>query len=261
MDDFEILNKSIEDLKKRVADKKVDSIVVEETINMMYTTSKRRHRIAETFFSFNPVGRGIAAGIAILFVFGAVFVSRHVDFSSTVWAEVQSNIDKVNYSRFVELEFANNLCVSSRHGWYYKGKVFTIEHRGQMTKDDGNTKLTYTKDGLAVSTEKSEFSCITTKDIYSNFFNLITLGILKYTEKNISESIPVEYGDDFMTYTFGIPENSDGIERVDITVGRRSKLPIVLKVYEKSLKDRYTMYIFEYGPEDVPEDIAKIADK
>jgi hypothetical protein len=255
MDNYEKLKQASKALKDKAPTDSVSRDIVEATLGRMYSSSRRHHRAAELFFAFNPSRIAAAACIAVLLLVSIFFVASRFDPASTAWASVHRNTTRVNFVSFYKFEFANSACIDNEQGWYKDGVVYTCSRENTYSRDDGSTKITYSADLSQKSTGKSEFPEINNLNQYRDFFDLLTLGFLRYNSDDIDTAVPVTCGEDFLVYEFRASDvYKDMFERIKITVGRNSRLPLMLKIIEDSACDKYLLYIFDYTQRDLPDE-------
>ncbi|AQQ72024.1 hypothetical protein SMSP2_02403 [Limihaloglobus sulfuriphilus] len=253
MDNYDKLKQASKALKDKTPTEPLSRDIVETALGKMYSSSRWYHRTVELFFSCNPSKIAAAACIAVLMLAGLFFAASRFDPASTAWASVQQNTTKVNFVSFYKFEFDNSVCIDNEQGWYKDGIVYTRSPEKGFSRDDGQLKMTYNEDFSQKSISESEFPEIDNLNQYRDFFDLLTKGFLRYKADDIDAAVPVNCGDDFLIYQFQASKTyQDMFEQINITVGRNSRLPLMLKITEDSARDKYLLYIFDYTQTAIP---------
>lgn len=200
----------------------------------------------------------LAAAVVIVVAiwFGATLVGGP-DLAKTAWADVTSRVAQVDYVHFLFTpEPRYHRTVRPYEGWYSHGKVVTRSWLGNVTYDDGQTCQGFDRHNIGGPKAPSEMKGRT-------FFAWISKGLLAEDNEQFSKQVPASVGDDFLVYEFDPPDKDTGVvERISVTVGRYSLLPVQVKTWHKydadtgegmdDIKDGYTLFIFDYAGPDKP---------
>lgn len=187
-----------------------------------------------------------AAAIITAVLLGVNFIGGP-DMANVAWAEVTSRVAQVDYVHVCHLRSRDNILGVYYEGWYVEGKLVMRYNERYTTYDDGQTLQGFDDDKRLTVRRPSYFAEGQT------FFEIFTAGLLSDKNEQFSQQAPTNVGDDFLIYEFDpSPDDSDYIEGVFITVGKKSLLPIQVKFY---VKDRdYDLIMFDYeAPEKPPE--------
>ena len=160
--------------------------------------------------------------------------------------------------QFYQFNYRHSIIESSRRGWYEDGVVYFKNSDGDIVTDNGIHRIQYNSSGALISKKKSEWDDLSRLE-QENIFNKIIKGILKYKDEDINNKVPSEVGKDFLLYKFDTAsEISDDIKMVSIFVGKRSQLPVQMKVFYKDDPEHFDMFIFEYDINGLPDEFKSI---
>ena len=244
------LNNAIIALKKRGKDRSIPDTIVSET--------KERF----TFYPTKPAnfmlqGRFLRIAAACLIV-GVYFLIGPFNSSQIAWADVQDRVIDIKSLRFYEFNYRHSVVESSRIGWYEDDVVYYKNSNGNIKTDNGIDRIEYNSAGTVLSIDRSQWGDLSRVE-HENIFNKIIKGILKYKDEDINNKVPSDIGKDFLLYKFdAASEVSDDIKMVSIFVGKRSRLPVQMKVFYKDDTEHFDMFIFEYDINELPDELKKI---
>lgn len=196
----------------------------------------------------NPVR--VPIGMCALLVFLALLniVKFDPSGSSVAWAEISQKMQTIEKVKFHEFKFKEDNSVVHIEGNYAAGKVKKVAQDGTISVDDGLTRVVIASDGTILKETDSEFGNVIDVENMNNLFDVLTKGILQYNQQQIDRQKPSEVADDFLVYQFLPSEPLKAwLDSVMITVGKKSFLPIQMKLFYKDDPGRYDLYIFEYS--------------
>lgn len=188
-----------------------------------------------------------AAVIIIAVLFGLKFTGGP-DMGNNAWGNVIRRAAQVDYMHVYWLKSRGDTLFRQFEAWYAHGKLVMRGDKGGMTYDDGQTKQTFDEQGMRVGKEPSFFAEGKT------FLELFTADLLSDKNEQLSRQTPTSVGDDFLIYEVDPPpywNHSDDLERIVITVGKNSLLPVQMKVFEKD-SDDYDLVMFDYEASEKP---------
>lgn len=201
-----------------------------------------------------------AAAVIIVAVYlGALQFGAQVGSGNVAWGQIVSRINDVDYLHFYQVENPKreNSFPGIREGWYANGKTRTIScggfgsYGGYQSFDDGKTWRVFDRHNNMTGLGKSYLAR------HSNIFEGFTDGILPFDISQYRDQIPVSIGSDFLIYDF-VPEGeeSEWIERISVTVGRNSLMPIQIKTYYKTQVwySASDLVLFDYEEPPKPEE-------
>ncbi len=177
----------------------------------------------------------VAAVIIIAVLIGINQFGGSIDGTTVAWAEVLHRLNDVNHVHFYEITTnKGSEFPSIREGWYAHGKLRSRSCGGSdsygayQSFDDGQTWMVFDRHNNITCVAKS------TLTNYPTFFEAITGGILSFELSQFSGKTPVLVSSDFLIYDFDPPQEATWIEKISVTVGRNSLMPIQIKIYYKS---------------------------
>ncbi len=196
-----------------------------------------------------------AAAIIVAVYLGALQFGVQVDSSNVAWGQIVSRISDVDYLHFYQVETPKreNSLPMIREGWYANGKMRTISggYGGYQSFDDGKTWRLFDRHNNMTGLGKSFLAR------HSNIFEEFTDGVLPFDISQYRDQNPVSVGSDFLIYDF-VPEGeeSEWIEKISVTVGRNSLMPIQIKTYYKTQVwfSASNLILFDYEEPPKPED-------
>ena len=176
-----------------------------------------------------------AAVIIIAVLIGISQFGGFIDGSSVAWADISRRLNDVEYVHFYEVQSQESGFPSVREGWYAHGKLRSRSCGGfssygaYQSFDNGQTYMVFDRHNNMTCVAESVL------DKHKNFFNAITERILSFSFdfSQFSNKKPALVSSDFLIYDFDPPEESDWIEKISVTVGRNSMMPIQIKTYYK----------------------------
>ncbi len=203
--------------------------------------------------------RYVAAALLVFSLFSGIWILDQLNNGNVAWADVVSQARTIGQVHFYGFEFDENGLQSSQESWYVNGRVIDQLANGGCRIDDGESRTEYNRQGDMTHKDSSWFDGLNEIAGEQDLFKVLTQGIFAYPAEEINASKPIEVGEDFLVYRFGKPQNDFSINEITITVGRRSLLPLQLKVYFKSSKSNYMMYVFDYEQKQIPASLVKLA--
>jgi len=165
------------------------------------------------------------------------------------WAEVVRHIDGVDHLHFYSISTEPNGYSSIREGWYAHGKIRTSQYDAEQTIDNGRIWVVMDEHNNVIKKGKSNL----TK--YENIFDALTKDMMTYQFTQFEDKTPVSVGSDFLIYEFVPPgDMADKIDKISVTVGRNSLMPIQIKTYYKYEKwSMNHLLVFDYEAPQKPE--------
>jgi hypothetical protein len=174
-----------------------------------------------------------AAVIIIAVTLGINYIGGSPDGASVAWANIARRLNDVDHVHFYEVKSNENSFPSVREGWYAHGKLRSRSCGGYSSYgayqsfDNGKSYMVFDRHNNVTVVAES------TIDKYKTFFEAITEGILSFDFSQFSNKTPESVSSDFLIYNFDPPRESDWIEKISVTVGRNSLMPIQIKTYYK----------------------------
>jgi len=197
----------------------------------------------------SPITKLAEAAVVII----AVVISFNQFVSPTTnvaFAEVTSRFAQVDYVHVYWLKSRGDALFRQFEAWYAHGKLVMRGDKGGMTYDDGQTQQTFDEQGRRIGKKPSLFAEGKT------FFELFSAGLLSDKNEQLSQQMPTNVGDDFLIYEVDPPPHWDGsewLEKISVTVGKNSLLPVQMKVFEKD-SDDYDLVMFDYEAAEKPQE-------
>ncbi|UCC21778.1 MAG: hypothetical protein JSW23_08165, partial [Planctomycetota bacterium] len=202
----------------------------------------------------------LAAAVVIV----AVLMSIHQfgvtpDVANTAWAEVSSRVTNVEYVHFYVVKNYKTGFPSIREGWFAHGKLRTRSTGGYgsygayQSFDDGQTFVVFDRHNNITVVAESELAK------HQNFFKAITSGdsLVPFDFSQFNDRTPALVSSDFLIYEFDPPGEVDWIEKISVTVGRNSLMPIQIKTYYKDRKwgdSTYDLMALDFEEPEKPQD-------
>lgn len=256
-----LLDKSIAALKQNTHSITASDEVNEKTLKLIAVTSKRPNIFFNDLLKSKNFKTFAAASVLLIAMMGFYAIISNFDSTTLAWSKVKNNFEQIEFLHYYCFEIKNSSSQKHTEGWYINGKIYEKDDtQNLLTVDDGVARITYNYDGNTVKTENTGIENPAVFKESFSIFEKITKGLLRYNDDEILNQIPFFVGKDFLIYRFNAPKNMNGwIESVNITVGKNSKLPVQMKIYQKESPDDYWFYIFDYEQIDIPEYLKKIA--
>jgi len=237
---------------------KIDDTIISDALTALNESEKTKSISAKPniwiMIMKSKITKLAAAAVIIIAVLIGLNFIGGPDVANLAWAEVASRINDVYYVHFYEVTNRESSFPTIREGWYAHGKLRSRSCGGfssygaYQTFDDGQTWMVFDRHNNITCVRESYLSK------YQDFFEAITSGILSFDFSQFSSKTPTLVGSDFLIYDFGPPEEADWIERVSVTVGRNSLMPIQIKTYYKVEKWYSTnnLLLFDYEEPEKP---------
>jgi len=175
-----------------------------------------------------------AAVIIIAVILGINYIGGSPDGTSVAWANITRRLNDVDHVHFYEVENHENSFPSIREGWYAHGQLRSRScggygsYGGYQSFDNGKTYKIFDRHNNVTAIGKSDLSK------HKTFFEAITEGILSLDFSQFNNKTPEFVSSDFLIYDFEPPTRESGwIEKISVTVGRNSLMPIQIKTYFK----------------------------
>ncbi|MHC4443498.1 MAG: hypothetical protein ACYTF1_02570 [Planctomycetota bacterium] len=194
--------------------------------------------------------------IAILIGINHLGDSKHG--ANIAWGQVIQRIANVDYFHFYAVMKGENGFPSIREGWYAQGKLRSRSCGGfssygaYQSFDDGEKQLVFDRHNNITCYNQSNLAK------YENIFEAMAKGLLSFDASQFQNNTPSMAGPDFLVYDFDPPQEADWIERVSVTVGRNSLVPIQIKTYFKAEHEQWYginhLLIFDYEEQEKPEE-------
>ncbi len=176
------------------------------------------------------------------------------DMASTAWAKVSMQMAEVDYVHFLFMaEPQHYRKIAPREGWYGYGTVVHRGWSGRTSYDNGQTRKLFDRHNTELAVKPSIIK-------EQNFFAWISDGLLADDSEQLRKQVPTSVGGDFLIYNF-VPTTEKArnigqyVERVSVTVGRYSLLPVQMKMTFKqntgidhidAFQGGYALLIFDY---------------
>ena len=183
----------------------------------------------------SKIGKFAVAAIVIITIsIGINQLSGPINLTSVAWGQIVRNISDIDYLHYYEVSNSEDGFPSIREGWYSEKQLKSVTCGGYSSYgeyqiiDDGET--------LKYFDRHNNITVLMSSDIqkYDNIFEVLTDGTLSYVYSQFDDKTPTLVGDDFLIYDFEPPADADWIEKISVTVGRNSLIPIQIKTYYKT---------------------------
>jgi len=189
-----------------------------------------------------------AAAIVVLSVAASLFATRHL-WQSTAWAAVIDAMAHVRNVHFYEFKFREHRLANWGEGCWTADVVWFRKSDGRIFIDNGKTQRMLDKNGVEVRAGKSEFGQV----VGTPFTLEVLLRTFSLSGEDYRRQEPSQVGDAFLVYRFDPPaDKQDWVRMVEVTVGKGSRLPALLKVYRKDQENAFDMYVIDYAGAVVP---------
>ena len=217
---------------------KVDDRIVSDALTALNKSEKMKSVSAEPkiwrmIMKSRITKLAAAAAIIIAVMLGINYIGGSPDGASVAWASVTRRLNDVDHVHFYEVQSNENSFPSVREGWYAHGKIRSRSCGGYgsygayQSFDDGETYKIFDRHNNITVVAKSRL------DRRKTFYEAITEGIMSYVFSQFSNKKPELVSSDFLIYNFEPPEKFDWIEKISVTVGKNSLMPIQIKTYYK----------------------------
>ncbi|MFC1737505.1 hypothetical protein ACFL1G_00450 [Planctomycetota bacterium] len=219
--------------------------------SLMQTEQPKHHILWENIMKSKISKLTAAAVIIIAVLIGINQFGGSIDGASVAFAEVASRVAQVDYVHCYYFKSRGNDFIKHFEGWYDQGELVLRGVKGSMTYDDGQTHQTFDEHGRRIVKKTSFFAEGLT------VFELFSAGLFSDKNEQFNQQMPINVGDDFLIYQFDPPpDESDYLERVFITVGINSLLPIQIKIYHKD--SDYDLIMFDYEAPQKPAEFFEL---
>ena len=192
----------------------------------------------------------VAAAVLIIIIsIGINQLSGPINLTSLAWGQIVRNISDINYLHYYEVSNSEDGFPSIREGWYSGRKFKSVTCGGYSSYgayqiiDDGETLKYFDRHNNITVLMSSKIQK------FGNIFEVLTDGTLSYVYSQFDDKTPTLVGEDFLIYDFEPPaQQSEWIDKISVTVGRNSLIPLQIKTYYKtelwySISD---LLIFDY---------------
>ena len=195
-----------------------------------------------------------AAVMIIAVLIGMDHFGGSIDGASVAWANVLKQISQVDYVHFHKINCSDKGVKGVFEGWKSGEKIVYRGHEGIMTYDDGQIQQSFDLHKTSLGKDPSPST------IGRGLFETLSRGYLSQDNEQFIEQVPSNVGNDFLIYTFDPPdEDKDWLEKVSVTVGKNSLLPVQIKIYYKwpdgeggFREQGYWLIIFDYEASEKP---------
>jgi len=196
----------------------------------------------------NPMTKLAAAAVIIIAVLiGANQFSGSIDGASVAWADVVTQVSRVDYIHVYYFKSRDNDVKCDFEAWYSDGKMVMRGKMGDMIYDDGRVQQAFDQHKRLIGKEQSLFAK------GQPFFEVITAGLLSHKNEQFTQQTPANVGDDFLIYDLDPPpDEGDFLANVTITVGKSSLLPVQMKIYQEG--SDYDLVLFDYEALQKPKE-------
>jgi hypothetical protein len=196
----------------------------------------------------NPITKLAAAAVIIIAISFGIKLIGGPDVANVALGNVIRQTSQVDYVHVYWFKSRGNDFFRQFEAWYAHEKLVRRGDKGGMTYDDGQTQQTFDEQGRLFGKEPSLFAEGKT------FFELFSADLLSDKNEQLSRQIPTKVGDDFLIYEVDPPgdwNGSEWIEKISVTVGKNSLLPVQMKIFEKD-SDDYDLVMFDYEASEKP---------
>lgn len=182
-----------------------------------------------------------------------------MDGASVAWAEVVRHITQVDYVHFYDIETKPGGYSKIREGWYAHDQFRTRCYAGEQAFDNGQTLIVLDVNNVVVKQEDSMLAK------HGTIHEALMWGLISLDYSDYETKTPLTIGPDFLVYEFGPPQGKAGvwIEKLTVTVGKNSLMPIQIKTYFKK-KKKYCanrLLVFDYEAAEMPEAFFTLQDE
>lgn len=173
-----------------------------------------------------------AALIIIAISIGMNQLSGPINFTSVAWGQIVRNIGDIDYFHYYEINNLKDDLPSFKEGWYSNGKL-----RSRSYNDQGQSQSFDNGTMLRLFDKHNNITFVGQSNIgkYNNIFEAMISDLLSFNYKQFQDKTPSITGEDFLIYEFEPSgEEADWIEKISVTVGKNSLIPIQIKTYYKT---------------------------
>jgi len=232
----------------------VDEAVLNDLFGRLDGTEGVRENTWRVIVHHKMTKFAIAAVIIVAALLGLNHFGGSIDGASVAWAEVVQRIENVDFVHFYDIETKKDGFTAIREGWYAHGKARSRRYREDQWFDDGET--------WSIIDERNNVTAIGESILakHENIFEAMTYGILSFNINQVRNKTPISVGSDFLIYEFDPSgEKADWIEKITVTVGRNSLMPIQIKTYFKHEKWYINrLLVFDYEAQEKPEEFFEL---
>lgn len=197
-----------------------------------------------------------AAVILIAVVVSIDYLGGSPDGSGVAWGDVTRRLTDVDHVHFYVVQSQEKSFPSVNEGWYAHGKLRSRSCGGYgsygayQSFDNGKTHTVFDRHNNVTVITKSLLGK------YKTFFEATTEGIIAFDFSQFSHQTPESVSSDFLIYDFRPPRDYDWIEKISVTVGRNSLMPVQIKTYYKVEKWYCVsdLILFDYEEPEKPEE-------
>jgi hypothetical protein len=247
--------RSSDDIKKQLkhtrirTNPEVDEAVLNDLYGRLDGTEGVRENTWTVIVHHKMTKFAVAAVIVVAVLFGISHFGGSIDGASVAWAEVVRHIEQVDHLHFYYIETEQNGYSSIREGWYAHGKIKTRQYDAEQTIDNGAVWMVLDEHNNIIKKGKSTLA------EFDNIFDGLSKDILSYRFSQFENKTPVSIGSDFLIYEFEPHgDKAEWIDKITVTVGRNSLMPVQIKTYFK--KGKWSMnhlLVFDYEAAEKPE--------
>jgi hypothetical protein len=208
---------------------------------------------ASTFRSSIPhklTKLAVAAVLVVAALWGITHVGGSVDGANVAWADVVRHITQVDYVHFYDIETKPEGYSKISEGWYAHRQFRTRRYGAEQILDNGQTLTVLDINDVVLKKVDSMLAK------HGTIHEALMWGLVSLDYADYETKKPISIGPDFLVYEFGPPEDkADWIEKLTVTVGRHSLMPIQIKTYFKKDKQYYSnrLLVFDYEAAKMPE--------
>lgn len=238
---------------------KVDDRTINDALTALDKSEKIKSLSAEPniwrITMKNKIARITAAAVIIIAVLVGLNLIGGPDVENLSWADVASQINDVHYVHFYEVSNREDDFPAIREGWYAHGKLRSRSCGGfssygaYQTFDDGQEWMVFDRHNNITCLGESHLAR------HQDFFEAIAGGgMLSLDFSQFSSRTPALVESDFLIYDFDPPEEADWIDKISVTVGRKSLMPMQIKTYYKVEKwySTHDLLLFDYEEPEKP---------
>ncbi len=255
--------RSADDIEKQLkrtrirTNPEVDDAVLNDLFGRLDGTEGVRANAWSVIVHHKMTKFAVAAVIVVSALLAVNYFGGSIDGASVAWAEVVRHIEQVDHLHFYYIETEQNGYSSIREGWYAHGKIKTRQYDAEQTIDNGNMRVILDEHNNVIKKGESTLA------EYDNIFGALTKDMLTYRFFQFNNKTPVSIGSDFLIYEFEPHgDKAEWIDKITVTVGRNSLMPVQIKTYFK--KGKWSMnhlLVFDYEAAEKPEEFFELPTK
>lgn len=233
----------------------------EAVLNDLCTRLHRAKGISPTVRPIIPpklTRLAVAAALLVAVLWGIMHTGGSVDGTNVAWAAVVRHIAQVDYVHFYDIETKPGRYSKISEGWYAHNQFRTRCHGAEQIFDNGQTLIVLDANNVVVKQTNSMLAK------HGTIHEALMWGLISLDYSDYETKTPLTIGSDFLVYEFGPPEDrGNWIEKLTVTVGKNSLMPIQIKTYFRKGKLYYSnrLLVFDYEAAKMPEAFFTLQDE